>query len=171
MLGSMLRYGADPEHLHGMDLLPDRVAAARRRYSSIDVAVGDAAALAFPDASFDIALQFTLLSSVLDETVRLRIAAETVRVLRPGGLIIWYDFIWNPLNRDARGIGLGEIRQLYSGCSIEARRVTLAPPISRRIAPVSWTLCRLLEAVPFLRSHHLAAIRKGASQGRKTPVL
>ena len=165
LLASFVRYGASPNDLAGVDLLEERIATACGRYPSIDFRAGDAQRLPFDDESFDIALQFTLLSSVLDEEVRRNIAAETLRVLRPGGIIVWYDFIWNPANRDTRGIALGELRELYRGCPIDARRVTLAPPISRRLAPFSWTLCRLLEAAPFLCSHYLAAVEKARGAG------
>jgi SAM-dependent methyltransferase len=160
LLRDLVRLGADAERCHGVDLLPDRVEAAREADPRMIVRTGDASSLPYADATFDIALQFTLLSSVLDDAMRRAIAAETLRVLRPGGLLVWYDFTWNPGNRDTRGIGLAELRRLYTGCQIEARRVTLAPPITRRLARISPALCRALETLPLLRSHLLAAICK-----------
>ncbi len=160
LLAQFVTYGARPELLSGVDLLPERIESARSQFGGIDFQEGIADALPYPDTSFDIALQFTVLSSVLDDGARRRIAEETMRVLRPGGVLVWYDFIWNPGNRDVRGIGIGEVRALYPGCTVDARRVTLAPPISRRLARMSWTLCRLVECAPFLRSHYLIAIRK-----------
>jgi ubiquinone/menaquinone biosynthesis C-methylase UbiE len=161
--GGMLRdfaaWGAPPEHLAGIDLLPERVASARSHGDGINYATGNAAALPYAAGSFDIVLLATVLTSVLDEGVRRQIAGETLRVLRRGGAVIWYDFTWNPGNRDVRGIGTKELRRLYRGCRIRARRSTLAPPLSRLLAPRSVALCRLLEAVPLLRSHLLAAIR------------
>jgi hypothetical protein len=77
--------------------------------------------------------------------------------------------MWNPGNRDVRGIGLAELRALYPSCAIEARRVTLAPPITRVCARVSPAVCRALEAVPWLRSHYMAAVKKpGWMPGRTT---
>jgi ubiquinone/menaquinone biosynthesis C-methylase UbiE len=160
VLNDFVRYGADPALLAGVDLLEERIERARRRNPAIAYLVGNAESLPCRDGAFDVALQFTLLSSVLDARTRRRIAGETLRVLAPDGLLIWYDFIWNPTNRDVRGIRLGEIRELYPGCSFDVRRITLAPPLLRRLAPVSPALCRLLEAVPFLRSHYLVAIQK-----------
>lgn len=160
VLRDFVRYGASPRLVAGLDLLPERVISAAPRTPSIACAVGDATALPFSEATFDIALQFTLLSSVLNDETRRRIAVETLRVLRPGGTVIWYDFIWNPGNRDVRGIGLPEVRALYPNSELDASRVTLAPPISRRVARVSATLCRPLEAIPWLRSHWLIAIQK-----------
>jgi len=161
LLADFLRYGARAEDLAGADLLAERIESARRRFPAIAFAVADASALPYAGASFDVALQFTLLSSVRDRAMRESIAAETLRVLRPGGALVWYDFIWNPLNRDVRGIGLRELRRLYAGCAIDARRGTLAPPISRRLSRGSWTVCRLLEAAaPWLCSHYLAVVEK-----------
>lgn len=160
VLDGLVRYGADPLLLAGVDLLEERIERARGRNPSVSFAVGNAAALPYRDAVFDVALQFTLMSSVLDGETRRRIAAETLRVLRPGGLLIWYDFIWNPTNRDVRGIRLGEVRRLYPGCRLDVRRVTLAPPLLRPLARISVKLCRVVEAAPFLRSHYLIGVRK-----------
>lgn len=161
VLRDFVRYGARPEGCAGVDLLPERIASARAASpAGMTFDAGSADTLPYGDASFDIALQFTLLSSVLDSAMRQRIAAETLRVLRPGGAAVWYDFTWNPGNRDTRGIGMRELRALYAGCRIDARRVTLAPPMTRRVARYSFTVCRALEAMPFLRSHLLAVIRR-----------
>lgn len=160
LLRDFVRLGADPARCTGTDLLPDRIEAARELEPRMTLTSGDASALPYADASFDIALQFTLLSSVLDGSMRRAIASETLRVLRPGGVLVWYDFLWNPGNRDVRGIHLGELRALYPGCEIDACRVTLAPPLTRRLARISPALCRALEALPPLRSHYLAALRK-----------
>jgi SAM-dependent methyltransferase len=164
LLRDLVDIGADAERCHGVDLLPERIDAARERDPHMTLRVADASSLPYDAVSFDLALQFTMLSSVLDDAVRRAIAAETMRVLRPRGVLIWYDFIWNPGNTDVRGINLGELRRLYAGCTIDARRVTLAPPISRSLARISPKLCAVFEAIPALRSHLMAAIR------RPTPV-
>jgi SAM-dependent methyltransferase len=161
LLRDLVRFGADAERCHGIDLLPERIEGARGADGRMTLRTGDASALPYADASFDIGLQFTLLSSVLDGGMRRAIASETLRVLRPGGVLICYDFTWNPGNRDTRGIRLGELRRLYAGCVVDARRVTLAPPIARRLAGLSPRLCGALETLPFLRSHLLAAVQPG----------
>ena len=63
------------------------------------------------------------------------------------------------MDRDVRGIGRSDLRALFPECAIQARRETLAPPISRHVARVSWPLASALEALPFLRSHLIASIR------------
>jgi SAM-dependent methyltransferase len=161
VLHHLLRYGARLEDLCGIDLLPERVEHARALLPGARIEAGDARNLPYPDASVDLVLGFTLLSSVLDDAVRQDIAAEMVRVMRPGGLIVLYDFWINPFNRDARPLRRGDVRRLFPGRRIEYRAVTLAPPLVRLLirAPGGRLACSALEMLPFLRTHFLAAVR------------
>lgn len=154
----LLGAGATRERLHGIDIQPELVEAARRAAPDLDLRVGDARSLPFPDTTFDVVLAFTMLSSMNDATVRAQAAAEMRRVVRPGGAILVYDFWTNPLNRDVHAVGAGQLRRLFPDCDVHASLVTLAPPVARAVAPYSWLTCALLEAVPLLRSHRLALI-------------
>jgi SAM-dependent methyltransferase len=158
-LRTLLGWGARPEHLAGIDLLPEAVAAARGIHPALRVECGSAGDLPFPDGSFDLVSQFTVFSSILDATLRRRVATEMLRVLRPGGTVLSYDFTLNPGNRDTVGIGRGELATLFPGCRLRLRRVTLAPPLARLVVPRSWLLATLLEAVPLLRTHQIATLR------------
>ena len=90
-----------------------------------------------------------------------RVAGEMLRVLSPGGMIVWYDyFVSKPTNADVKAIGREEITRLFPDCTFDFRKVTLAPPIARAIAPHSFLLCYLLEKIPLLRTHYLVAIKK-----------
>lgn len=165
LLLDLLGYGARAEHLTGVDLLPARIAAARARLPAADLRVADAAALPFADRSFDLVCQFVALSSLLDQGARARLAAELWRVLRPGGCLVWYDLRRNnPRNQAVRGIDRAELRRLFPAARIEARSITLAPPIARLVAPRSWLLAEALARLPPLRTHLLAAI--SADEGR-----
>jgi len=72
--------------------------------------------LIWEDASFDVVTQFTVFSSILDPDLKEQVAQEMIRVTKPGGYILWFDFfVNNPFNHDVRGIGKREIRGLVSG--------------------------------------------------------
>ena len=115
----------------------------------------------WPDASFDILTQITVLATITSATARLEIVSEMLRVVRPGGLILSYDMrVNNPANSKVRALPAAEIRGLFPGFAIELRSLTLAPPIARRIVPLSWVLAMALEKVPYLRTHCLTLIRK-----------
>ncbi len=164
--GVLLEYqaaGAAPEYLAGVDLLFDPLVQARRKLSASTLACADGQHLPFAGASFDLVLQYTAFSSVLDSQIRARMAGEILRVLKPGGQVVWYDFWWNPTNPQTRGIRPAEIRALFPGCSARVRKITLAPPIARRLVPISWGMGLMLESVQLFNTHYLVFLQKPKS--------
>jgi ubiquinone/menaquinone biosynthesis C-methylase UbiE len=163
-LGEFVKWGARPENLTGIDLLSERLGTARSiQAAKVGLVQADATHLPFPAGTFDLVLQSTVFTSILDAAVKQAVAKEMLRVLKPQGLILWYDYHRNnPRNKDVRGVKKGEIYGLFPGCRIKLSRVTLAPPLARRIAPYSFLLCALLERLLFLNTHYLGIIRKAA---------
>ena len=159
VLLELLAAGADPAGLHGIDLLNTRVRTARERLPHLPLACGSGQRLPYPDRRFDLVLQFTVFSSILDEAIGYTVAREMLRVLKPGGLIVWYDFWLNPVNRQTKGIRPKAIRRLFPNCRYTWQRITLAPPLARRVAPVTWLGASLLEKLQLFNTHYLAAIR------------
>lgn len=163
-LRDLVQWGVRPEHLAGIDLIAERLDDARARCApGVQLAAASAAALPFADGTLDIVLQSTVLTSVLDAAVRERIASEMMRVLRPDGLVLWYDFfVDNPRNRNVRGVDRRELSRLYPGWRLDVRRVTLAPPVARFLAPRMWTLAAALSTIPFLCTHYAGTLRRVA---------
>lgn len=157
-----MKLGALPENLAGIDLLDWRIDAARRTCpASVRLKCSSAEKLEFADRSFDIVSQFVVFSSILDLGMKRQIAGEMLRVLKDDGFILWYDFfINNPNNRDVQGINQNDICQLFPDCRVTLRRITLAPPLVRLIAPYSWSLCYALEKLKLFDTHYLGLIRK-----------
>jgi len=162
VLAELLAFGADPARLHGLDLLYPRLVEAHHRLASAPLVNGDGSRLPYASGAFDLALQFTAFSSILDDRLKACMAAELLRVLKPGGSILWYDFWLNPTNRQTRGIRPAEIRSLFPACAFDFHKVTLAPPIARRIVPFSWGLALFLESLHIFNSHWLVAIQPQA---------
>lgn len=161
-LREFIKWGAQPKNVTGVDLLIDRVAEARQLCPPlVNIQCGSAAELGFRNSTFDLVLQLTVFTSILDPEMKLTMASEMLRVLKRDGLIIWYDYhVNNPWNADVRGITKREIRQLFPECRIELKRITLAPPVARWLAPRSWLLASLLERVPLLCTHYMGVIKK-----------
>lgn len=158
----MLLLGFRPENLVGNELLPDRAAEARRRLPQATLVVpGDAVTADFHGRQFDVVLQSTVFSSILDPAVRVQLASRMWELVRSGGAILWYDFAFdNPRNPDVRGIRIAEVRKLFPHGSLSRRSLTLAPPISRRVTRIHPSLYTVLNAFPFLRTHRLCWIAK-----------
>ncbi len=161
-LREFVKWGAKPENVTGIELLPERVSTSRCLCApGVRILQGSGAAIPFPPDSFDIVLQSTVFTSIQDDVMRCKVADEMTRVVRPDGFILWYDFfVNNPANPDVTAVGSNEIRSLFRGCRVDLKRITLAPPITRRLAPLSWAGCHLLSAVPQLRTFYLGTIRR-----------
>jgi SAM-dependent methyltransferase len=160
VLRDLLRCGADEADLHGIDLLTERVERAQAALPQAHIQVGDARSLSYPQGAFDLVLAFTLFSSMLDDSVRRSVAEEMIRVTRPGGRVLIYDFRLNPTNPDTRPLRREEVATLFGGKSVAFRGTTLVPPITRTLVhlPGGWLACTALEVLPFLRTHFLAAV-------------
>jgi ubiquinone/menaquinone biosynthesis C-methylase UbiE len=160
VLNEYLGFRAELSHMHGTDLLPARLTAAKNQLPQLSLSCADGQQLPYRSNTFDLVLQYTVFSSILDTNVMANIAQEMLRVIRkPGGLIIWYDFWLNPTNRQTRGIRPQEIRQLFPNCQYAFRRVTLAPPIARRLVPISWITSVILEKISLFNTHYLVIIK------------
>ncbi len=158
----LLWLGFAPAHLAGIELLPERHAAARTRLpEAVSLTLGDASVVNVTPASVDIVYASTVFSSLLDDAFQQRLADAMWRAVKPGGGVLWYDFtVGNPSNRDVRGVPLGRVRELFPEGAVQAGRVTLAPPLARRLARLDPRLYAVANAFPLLRTHVLAWIAK-----------
>ena len=161
-LRQLVQWGANPENIFGIDLLPESIRNGKRLCpSAITLECGDATHLQFGDNAFDIVMQFTVFSSILDQSTQDNLACQLRRVTKPDGVILWFDFfVSNPKNLDVKGVARRRIKQLFPGWTLDLERVILAPPLARLIAPVSPSACRLLSAVKPLCTHYIGIIRR-----------
>ncbi|MPM59066.1 hypothetical protein SDC9_105904 [bioreactor metagenome] len=165
----LLRLGVAPERLQGIELLAARAEAARavlpeacRVWNADALDAFDAQMqAALPAASQDVIVLFTVFSSILSDSVQQQLAAQVWQWLRPGGVVLWHDFVYdNPRNPDVRKVPLARLRALFPDARMTARRVTLAPPIGRAACRASASLYPLLNALPLLRTHVLCTLTK-----------
>lgn len=160
-LARLVDLGAEPSALTGIELLPERVASAHERFPELDVRAGNAEHIDWPDACFDLVLAYTVFSSILDNVMARNVAAEIERVLKPGGVLLWYDFRYdNPRNPNVRKMNESMVRSLFPAFRGELRPITLLPPLSRRLGVTAPMLYPAMAAISPLRSHLLGALVK-----------
>ena len=161
ILLALIRLGFGPAKPTGLELREEAVDAARRILpASVKLMAGDASAAPI-DGAFDIVTQSTMFSSILDPAVQETVARRMWALTKSGGAVLWYDLAYdNPRNPDVRGLALPRIRALFPEGDMIARRVTLAPPLARLVAPIHPSLYAIFDAIPLLRSHLLCWIRK-----------
>ena len=160
-LPDLIGWGVPSARLHGVELDDARARVARELLPGADLRTGDASALPWDDGAFNLVIVSTVFTSILSVPMRRDVAREIVRVLAPGGALLWYDFsVNNPSNPHVRKVTRAELRQLFPDLRGKMQSVTLAPPLARAVAPRSWIMACVLEACPPLRTHLMAVLVK-----------
>ena len=161
----LVQWGGRPENLAGIDLDPAAVNYCKSHSPEIRVHAGSADSIPEPNGHFDLALAFTLFSSVPDDEVCQGISQELLRITKPGGLILVYDMRRrNPANRSVHPISAQDIRRWFPRCGLRARTITLAPPLARRAGQRAPWLYGPLAKLPFLRTHAMYVVKKGETE-------
>lgn len=152
----LLDYGFKMENIHLNELLQERILFIGEKYPDCRLFKGDILEIDFKD-KYDCVFQSTVFTSILDQSKRKEVADKMWSLLKPGGMILWYDFVYNnPNNKDVRKVSVKEVKALFPLASVfHDVSVTLAPPIGRKVGKwynlFNW---------PILRTHVLIALTK-----------
>ncbi len=153
--------GASEKNICGIDLREKRLNIAKKSFPKANFELMDARKIKFPDQSFDFINVFTVLTSILDSDHRHSVSKELVRILRPGGYILYYDFRFNnPFNKNVRGIKLEEIKLLFPNMEKDLKLITVFPPMIRMLSGLAKNLYPVFSKTSFLKTHYLSLIKK-----------
>jgi ubiquinone/menaquinone biosynthesis C-methylase UbiE len=163
-LRSLVEAGVEPGRLYGIDIQPERVYAARETVPGAEIAVGDARHARFPDNTFAVVLQLTLLSSLGSHRAIREALGEGMRVLAPGGVLLIYEpRVPNPLNRHTLLIRNSDLAAAGVPPTDQVS-LTVVPALARRLGGRTQERYERLAGLPFLRTHRLVACRKRDGQ-------
>jgi ubiquinone/menaquinone biosynthesis C-methylase UbiE len=159
VLAEFQAWGGQTQNLYGVELLAQRAQAAHARHPELQIAQANAAQLSYGDATFDLVVFFTVFSSVLREELRQEMAAETMRVLRPRGAVVWYDLRTpNPRNPNIRPLRAAQIAELFPGLTPHLQTATVLPPLARRLGKSTAIMYPRLGVFPWLHTHHIGLL-------------
>ena len=161
VLETFRQWGASPNNLYGVDLRNKCIEKSKREFPEFTFLVGNAERLNFKDHTFDLVLLFTVFSSILDNRMAFNIAKEINRILITNGAIIWYDFRFNnPINLNVRKMTKKNIQSFFPNFNNYSFKITVLPPLARRLGRYTHLLYPKLAAVPFLLTHYLSILKK-----------
>ncbi len=133
----------------GVDISPKLIAVGQAKYPGLELLEGDAEKLPFPDASFDGVLLSGLVHHFPDPR---KLAAETARILKPGGRFMAFDpnrmnpFMWLYRDRSSpfyssvgvteneRPVLSGEVAKVFRHAGFSVRTDYLAGLAYRYVA-------------------------------------
>jgi len=151
--------GIPSDNLVGVDLMANRIEAARRNHPDITFLEANAEHLDFLPGSFDLVAMFTVMSSIPDPAMARNVARSVHGVLAPRGAVVWFDLRYPiPYNRHIRPMTRRRIAELFPGYRQELRRETVVPPLARRLGNLAPLGFPLLEAIPVLNTHYLGLL-------------
>jgi len=163
-LAWLLEVGAHHANLVGVDLVETRVQNASKSFPGMAFRVGNAEHLEDADQTYDLVLAITVFSSLVEREMARNVAAEIVRVLKPGGGLLWYDLRYDSVaNRDIKAVSRSRIAELFPTLRGKLSTVTVLPPLARRLGPATAAAYPALALVPPLRSHLVGLLRKSGA--------
>jgi len=132
----LLRIGCRPGNITAVDVQKERLDSARSIYSTVNFVCCDASKMTFPDATFDLLFESTMFSTLPDEIVSSEIAAEMVRVCKPGGYLLLLDWrIQKPYDTSYRALTKRRLSKLFELDSkteiVGVYPGALVPPVGR----------------------------------------
>jgi len=157
-----IELGFKPENITGNDLLIERVTEARKNLpDKVNIVHSNAIDLSIEKESHDLVYQSTVFTSILDDKFKLDLAKKMWELVKPGGYVLWYDFIYdNPFNKDVKGIPLREIKKLFPDGKLNFKKLTLCPPLARIVTKIHPVFYTFFNKLIFLRTHILCWIEK-----------
>lgn len=160
---TLIKSGFKVENISGVEVIEERFNNLKNIIPNANLKLNNGFNIPFDNEEFDLIIQSTVFSSILDKNSRKELANEMIRVLKPKGKIFFYDLKFNnPWNKNVIKMDVNEINDLFPNYNKKFISTTLNPIAVRKIASKSIILCEFLEKVSFLCSHYYTIIEKNS---------
>ncbi len=165
-LALLLELGFPSERLAMVDILPERIEAARRKFPEVDIRCCDAQNLPWSDGAFDTVMEGTMFLQITDDGLAGNIAADMVRVTRPGGFLLLADWRYDGGREGFLAVDRRRVERLFDfakgRCSLERLvKSALVTPLGRFLSAGFPSLYFLVQRTcPFAVGHVVYVLRK-----------
>jgi len=151
---SLMELGFPQENVSMVDIQHDRVAEAQKRFPLADIRLEDACALSFADSQFDCVFQSTMFVQ-LEESTAENIALEMIRVAKPGGRIVLFDWRYDGGKAGYTAVTKARVKRLFktdSATRLERvhRTGPLVPPLGRFLSKYAPSIYFCFSRLPVL---------------------
>jgi ubiquinone/menaquinone biosynthesis C-methylase UbiE len=159
LLRQLLELGAEPKLCVGVDHAAEALRACRDRTAPTSLVQAAAEQLPFAAEAFDVVVQGLLFSSLPLGVSRAEAAEEIGRVLKSGGVFIWYDTL-EPGAGDLRGLTLPEIEELFPAWPRAGYKFGLKFNWVHVLVNKWLWLAQTLASLGLARSHYVIVMRR-----------
>jgi ubiquinone/menaquinone biosynthesis C-methylase UbiE len=163
-LVEFLSLGFQPENLYGVDLLPERIDMARKRFPNANWLVADARGIDFPTGYFDITTESTMFVQITDDQIAKDIALEMIRVTKKDGYILLADWSFpKPGDPNYCPLDRKRMRSLFPQSKVNLEKSfhgAIVPPVGRFLSKRLPSLYLLVQRlIPFLVAQRVWVLR------------
>lgn len=157
----LIAWGVNPGNISGCDIFGPSLETAKTRLpNTVSLQQGNFLDCSYEEGKFDCIIFSTVFSSILDQTFRQDCMRFAYKLLKAGGIILVYDFVFNnPANKDVSKVDFKSLASGLPWAEVHSEKVTLAPPLARRLEKVPF-LIRLLMKFKLLDTHRLGVFVK-----------
>lgn len=160
-----MQVGAHPDLLTCVDIRPEAIEEGKRRFPGVDFLCADASAIPLPSSSFDIVYSSTMFVTLPDDVLAKAIAAEMVRVTKPGQILLIRDWLFpKPGDRHYSALTRTRLKRLFPDVEVLfMEKGSLVPPVGRFLSAHLPSMYFFVRAcLPFLTGLGVYALRKPA---------
>jgi ubiquinone/menaquinone biosynthesis C-methylase UbiE len=143
----LMELGFSARMMHGIDFRPSIIERGRLRLPACTLIVADARHIPYPDATFDLVIESTMLVQEVANTAgRESVAREMVRVTKPGGHLLIVD--WRYGRRGYQAVTQRCLRALFADCDfVRSAGGALIPPVGRAVSAWCPSLYFLIQRI------------------------
>lgn len=148
--------------LSGIDVLPERITAAKHLFQTAKLVCDDAACMPYPENSFDLVMESTMFVQITDDSAAKAIAKEMTRVTKPGGYVLLVDWRYGkPWNDSYKPLSQKRIASLFPLQRVSVTNGALVPPLGRAVSRLLPSMYFALAGLlPFLAGSQATLLKK-----------